>query len=133
MLLNDNRLDFVDSALYMEEVIKQLTNYTGAKSTAYRKDDIPDMLSLLVRVLPTIALQRNVSVAEIEKAVELQREEEKRQAMYRATHDGIIPGRVYRASDFGPKSKVKPTPEPETPQKPKDPRLAILAGTGWRM
>jgi len=119
-LLDDDRLDFVDSSLYMEEVIKQLTQYTGEKSTAFRKDDIPDALSFLVYPLPAIALQIDVSTEEVEKEMETRRREEQSKAAYKQMFGGHNP------------LPAKPT-SAEPAQKPRDPRLALFGGSGWRM
>lgn len=73
-LLGHDRLWFVEGP-WIEETDKQLTGYTGAKSTTYRKDDIPDALSLgITSHLPVTALQHNPDPKDVEK------ENEERQA-----------------------------------------------------
>lgn len=73
-LLGHDRLWFVIGS-WLEETFKQLTDYTGAKSTTYRKDDIPDAISLgITSHLPVTALQHNPDPKDVEK------ENEERQA-----------------------------------------------------
>ncbi len=78
-LLGHDRLWFVSGA-WIEETYKQLTEYKGGKSTAYRKDDIPDSLSIgVVSHLPITALQHNPDPKEVEKEFEQQLERDKRE------------------------------------------------------
>lgn len=69
-LLGHDRLWFVSGA-WIDETYKQLTEYKGGKSTAYRKDDIPDAISLgVVSHLPITALQHNPDPKDVEKEYE---------------------------------------------------------------
>ena len=57
MLLGNERLFFVGGP-WIEETFKQFSEYKGGKSTKYRKDDIPDAVSLgVVSHLPASQLQ----------------------------------------------------------------------------
>lgn len=69
VLLKDDRLHFVNGS-WIDETFKQLTKYTGEKSTAVRKDDIPDGMAYLVEFLPKSALKRDVDPKVAEKEAE---------------------------------------------------------------
>jgi phage terminase large subunit-like protein len=92
------RLKFVSGA-WIDELYKQFIDYNGKKSNNYRKDDIPDAVSLgLITHLPPTALQFDPDPKEVEK------EHEDRQA--KAVREG------WRERMFGPHSPTQPKPEP---------------------
>jgi len=115
-LLGHDRLWFV-SGHWIDETYKQLTEYTGGKSTTYRKDDIPDALSLgITSHLPSTALQHNPDPKDVEK------EHEQRQA--KAAKDA-----AYNRM-FGSNSPTKPSggapPAAAPAQPPVNPRAEQL-------
>lgn len=66
-LLGHDRLWFV-SGSWIDKTYKQFVEYKGVKSTAYRKDDIPDAISLGVSShLPPSMLRRNRDSKDLEK------------------------------------------------------------------
>lgn len=66
-LLGHERLWFVSGG-WIDETYKQHTEYKGGKSTTYRKDDIPDAISLgITSHLPSSALQHNPDPKQVEK------------------------------------------------------------------
>ena len=99
----NGRLFFVSGA-WIDELYKQFIDYNGKKSNNYRKDDIPDAISLgVISHLPPTALQYDPDPQEVEK------EHEDRQA--RALREG------WRERMFGASSPTRPKPvetiEPE--------------------
>lgn len=120
ILLADDRLHFVNGS-WIDETFKQLTEYTGAKSTGSKKDDIPDGLSYLVEMMPRIALTHNADSTELEKQAEKEERESQRKASYH----------FHFGQDFTP-----PPPPVVEPEKPQDTRRSILSrifgGNGMR-
>lgn len=122
-LLADDRLSFVNGD-YIDEMIKQMTKFTGEKSTATRKDDIPDALSFMLRFLPRSAYLPNPEDSTVS---EKETEEANRQAQMRAMH----------ARMFGTDMQM-PTalPDPSVEEPKPDPRRAALSkifgGNGMR-
>ena len=80
-LLGHDRLWFVNGP-WIDETFKQLTQYTGSKSTTYRKDDIPDCLSFATEHLPPTALMHNPDPKEVEKEHERMMAKANKSAMY---------------------------------------------------
>lgn len=121
-LLAGDRLYFVNGD-WIDEMFKQLTQYNGNKSSAYRKDDIPDAMSYLIEFLPRYALSLNVDPKEAEKEAEEQAQKEINHQVYQRMFGGS-----------SPTAPRPPVPESEAP-KP-DPRRAILqkifGGNGLR-
>ena len=109
-LLADGRLHFVNG-MWLDETFKQLTKFTGEKSTAYRKDDIPDALSFMLRFLPKSAL-----LSDIDPAVSEKEDEEMRQKAAMKDHYK----RIFGADN--PMVRPAPTPEP----KKEDPIRAMM-------
>lgn len=121
ILLDDDRFDIVNGN-WIDETIKQLTQYTGEKSTASRKDDIPDALGHLVEVLPKTALSKTSNPVDVEREIEKQRLEEERKAAYQRLFGNRFPQQN--------KQESVATPPPP------DPRRAMLnrlfGGNGMR-
>jgi predicted phage terminase large subunit-like protein len=114
-LLGHDRLWFVNGA-WIEETWKQLTEYRGGKSTAYRKDDIPDALSLaVVSHLPSSALKHNPDPKDVERENEERVAKSKKEAAYNRM--------------FGSPSPTRPAPiapvESAAPP-PRDPRQELM-------
>jgi len=66
----NGRLFFVSGA-WTDELYKQFIDYNGKKSNNYRKDDIPDAISLgVISHLPPTALQYDPDPKEVEKEYE---------------------------------------------------------------
>jgi hypothetical protein len=134
-LLGHDRLFFVGGP-WMQETNKQLTEYSGKKSTTYRKDDIPDALGLTTTFLPAIALVHSPDPKEVEKAYE----ERVQTARTRALYDRMFMDRpqlreAMTRTQWEAQQRGDPQfPEPEEP-KP-DPRRALMnkffGGNGMR-
>jgi hypothetical protein len=112
LLLSDDRLHFVNGS-WLDETFKQLTRFTGEKSTATRKDDIPDGLSFLIKFLPRTALMQNADPKEVEKEAE----EMAKKATLKAWKERMFGG----SAPTAPPSVTQTTPEPQ-----RDPRRAML-------
>jgi hypothetical protein len=121
-LLAGDRLYFVNGD-WIDEMFKQLVDYNGKKSSATRKDDIPDMLGYAVEFLPKSALQPNGDPKAAQKEAEEQAAKEANHAMYQRMFGGS-----------SPTAPRLPMPESEPP-KP-DPRRAMMSkifnGNGMR-
>jgi hypothetical protein len=86
LLLADDRLHFVTGP-WLDETFKQLVQYTGEKSTRFRKDDIPDALSFIIDLLPREAVPNNTTdPKESERVVEEQQQQAARAAWYQRLH-----------------------------------------------
>ena len=123
LLLAEDRLHFVNG-LWIDETFKQLTKFTGEKSTAYRKDDIPDAMSFLVDILPYSAIPgREVDPKIAEREVEIAQAKER----LRAQHN-----RMFGSPALLPSPAVTQTTE----EPKKDPRRAMMdrlfGGNGMR-
>jgi phage terminase large subunit-like protein len=59
LLLAEERLDFINGP-WMDEVFKQMCQYTGEKKNKSRKDDGPDAMAYVIEFLPRIALEKNI-------------------------------------------------------------------------
>jgi len=70
ILLNDNRLWFVTGP-WIDEMVKQMTGYTGSKDNKGRKDDIPDAMSMLRRFLPIGSIS-NMDPVELKRTLKEQ-------------------------------------------------------------
>lgn len=113
-LLADERLWFVNGA-WIDETFKQLTEYKGGKSTAYRKDDIPDGIALgVVSHLPPTALQHNADPKDVEKEHEQRLAKERLEAQQRRMFGSDSP------------TRPKPVAMPEVAEKPRDPRQDLF-------
>jgi hypothetical protein len=112
LLLAEDRFDFING-LWIDETFKQLTNFTGEKSTAYRKDDIPDALSFLVDLLPYSAVPgREVDPRVAEREVEIAQAKERLQALHKRMFGG------------GGAPPAAPAPAPIVPER--DPRKSMM-------
>ncbi len=123
-LLADNRLDFINGA-YIDEMVKQLTKFTGEKSTPTRKDDIPDALAFMLRFLPWSSTVPDADP----KIAEKENEEMRQKAATLALHKRMF------GTDSTPMASLNlAKPAPEVPQT--DPRRALLnkvfGGNGLR-
>lgn len=111
LLLSDDRLHFVNG-LWLDKTFEQLINYTGEKSTAYRKDDIPDALTFLIDCLPKSATVSDADPSEIEKEMERMAQEEANRAFYQ---------RYFGGGNNTPPVAPAPASEPS-----RDPRRAMM-------
>jgi len=104
-LLANDRLWFVVAA-WNDMAFKQLTEYRGGKSTAYRKDDIPDSVALGVTShLPPSALKHDADPKDVEKEHEEMQEKARREAWKNRMFGGHNPTKPNVAP-------VEPTPPP---------------------
>jgi phage terminase large subunit-like protein len=78
ILLRASRLYFL-IAPWNVDVFEQLENYKGQKSTRYSKDDVPDVISLLTKFIPSLV---PLSKREMEQ-VAIQRETEYKELLRR--------------------------------------------------
>jgi predicted phage terminase large subunit-like protein len=145
ILLNEHRLHFVLGP-WIDDTIKQFTQYTGEKKNKGRKDDIPDAISYLLYVLPAEARPIIDKIdPEEEKRIEEERDKQFLKARHREAYFGsdgtrLHPGQpsqqapTWRQWLRGETGEVKPPePEPE-PLKPVDPRMKIFGNKGpWRL
>jgi phage terminase large subunit-like protein len=113
LLINDDRLHFVNGA-WIDEMFKQLKQYNGQKSTAFRKDDIPDALSFLIDFLPKG--WRGLDTSDPTESEKI-RDDQQRKAMLKAQHAAMF---------SGPSPTEKPTAAPQPEAQP-DPRRAMMS------
>jgi phage terminase large subunit-like protein len=59
ILMFDERLHFVNSAKWNDECFKQFVMFTGEPSTKSRKDDFPDVVSFVFKILPRDVIKGN--------------------------------------------------------------------------
>lgn len=84
-LLGHDRL-WIVSGGWIDLLYKQFTEYKGGKSTATRKDDIPDAVSLgVISHLPPTALQHNPDPKDVEKDEEARLAKAAKDAHYART------------------------------------------------
>jgi len=133
MILVSGRLGFLSGA-YIDTLFAELTKLDGRKSSALKKDDQGDALSIGVKyLLRPASLQ-----SEDDTTTPQEREEEQRrvalQQMYDRTHGSFYGGtrnnpgtspQGARASDFDPRRNNQPPPEPT--QRPMTPREQALS------
>ena len=124
LLLSDDRLHFVNGA-WIDEMFKQLKSYNGQKSSASRKDDIPDALSFLVEFLPKSALRLGDSDP---SQSERDMDEQQRKAMIKAQHAAMFGnGTGYTPPSATPSTTPEPQPDPRRAMMSK-----IFGGNGMR-
>jgi phage terminase large subunit-like protein len=135
ILLADDRLHFA-KGLWIDETFKQLTQYTGQKSSATRKDDIPDAMSFLIKFMPRGSIgptQTDPAIAEREMEIQAMRERLKAQhaAMFGTS---VLPPAVLASQLTGRNEPKQPTALVEEPKT--DPRSAamqkLFGGNGMR-
>jgi phage terminase large subunit-like protein len=121
ILLNENRLHFVMGP-WIDETIKQFTQYTGEKKNKGRKDDIPDAASYLVYFIPADSRPSpEGSDPEEEKRLE---EEQTKQAA-KQYHYGR-----YFGQHLPTNKQAGPVIEEVAAPKPQDPRLRLFGKNG---
>lgn len=128
MLLSEHRLHFVLGP-WMDETIKQFTQYTGEKKNKGRKDDIPDAASYLTYLLPMEARPKPPGGAGSDPAEE-RRLQEEHDKQWRKAHnyERLFGSNLLTNTQAGP---VIETPQPEKTQ---DPRMRIFGNKGpWRL
>jgi hypothetical protein len=106
-LMADNRLHIVSNAKYIDELYKQFTNFSGEKSTASKKDDIPDGCSFMLNYLPKSALKRDVDPAEAQKEAEEMRAKELQKAQYERMFGSIT---IVASQILAVVAELKPDP-----------------------
>lgn len=121
-LLADDRLDFING-IYIDEMIKQLTKFTGEKSTATRKDDIPDALSFMLRFLPKSALLSDVDP----RVAEEENEKARQIAASKAFHQ-----RMFGNDSLPSLNLIDPPKEDAKPDPRRDILSKIFGGNGMR-
>lgn len=128
MLLAEHRLHFVGGP-WMDETIKQFTQYTGEKKNKGRKDDIPDAASYLTYLLPLEArpVIPGGPGSDPSEDRRLQEEQEKQWAK-KHNYERMFGSNLLTNTQAGPVIQ-----EPE-PVKTLDPRMQIFGNKGpWRM
>jgi predicted phage terminase large subunit-like protein len=124
ILISEHRLHFVLGP-WMDETIKQLTQYTGEKKNKGRKDDIPDAMAYLSYLLPANA-RPVVEKTDPEEEKRLAEEHEKH-ARKQAQYDRYFGQQLQTRTEAGPTIEV-------APPKPQDPRMIIFGNKGpWRL
>lgn len=125
ILLNEHRLHFVMGP-WIDETIKQFTQYTGEKKNKGRKDDIPDAASYLTYLLPADArpIIDKVDPEEEKRLAEEQAKQIAKQYNYDRYFGKFIPTNT----------QAGPVIEEATTPKPQDPRMKIFGNKGpWRL
>lgn len=122
LLLFSDRLDFVNGD-WIDETIKQLVRFTGEKSTASRKDDIPDALSFFVRLLPRSVMNPDASPEEIEKEAEEMATKAAQADFYKRYFGG--------GGNSAPSVASAPAPEPQ-PDSRRAAMNRLFGGNGMR-
>lgn len=112
VLLKADRLYFAMGP-WNDETFIQLSQYTGAKSTRTRKDDIPDAMSFISKYLPS----STPKTPEEQEQEAQQADRETNSRMLRAQHEAI----------FGRESGLIYTPPPQIESAPSSP-LGGIAG-----
>src|SRR5208283_4950855 len=126
-LLGHDRLWFVNGS-WIDETFKQLTQYTGAKSTSYRKDDIPDALSFITEHLPPSALMHDPDPKQVEKEHEEMQAKANKQAMYNRMFGNSSLPPAMKASEWVRNQRGGPAMSPTVQEETRiDPRYAMLA------
>lgn len=128
MLLSEHRLHFVLGS-WIDETIKQFTQYTGEKKNKGRKDDIPDAASYLTYLLPMEARPKPPGGPGGDPAEERRlREEQDKQWRKARNYERMFGSNLLTNTQAGP---VIETPQPEKTQ---DPRMRIFGSKGpWRL
>ncbi len=126
-LLGHDRLWFVNGG-WVDETFKQLTQYTGAKSTSYRKDDIPDAVSFITEHLPPTALMHDPDPKQVEKEHEAMVAKANKQAMYNRMFGTTPLGSAMKVSEWTRQQRGGPAMAPVVQEDTRiDPRYAMLA------
>jgi phage terminase large subunit-like protein len=134
LLMFDNRLHFVSSALWNDECFKQFTMFNGDPSTKSRKDDFPDVVSFVFQILPKDAVKGG---NEDPIKTRQQREEATRTATMLAMHERMHggewggtrknPGTSPQGTTARGHNLDAPPPAPVAEQRPLTPREQALA------
>lgn len=85
VLLKAERLFFMEGS-WLDETFTQISQYTGAKSTRLKKDDIPDAMAFIGKYIPS----SDVKTPEQEKLEADQKEFEFTKKMLQAQHDAMF-------------------------------------------
>jgi predicted phage terminase large subunit-like protein len=126
VLLSEHRLHFVLGP-WIDETIKQFTQYTGEKKNKGRKDDIPDAISYLVYILPRDSRPDPGGGIDPEEEKRLE-EEQAKQLQKQVQYDR------YFGQHLQTKTEAGPTIVEVEPPKPLDPRMRIFGNKGpWRL
>ncbi len=129
LLLGENRLCFC-VGIWIDEMYKQLTRYTGEHSTSTRKDDIPDALAMVLHFFPRGSTPGSPVVEEGPEDPDLER----RKAMMRQQHremfgTSTMPLPMLNSEWQRRQRGGDLVPFPTTPDKkeqPADPRRALI-------
>lgn len=112
LLLRADRLFFVVSS-WNNEVFEQFEKYKGQKSTRYSKDDVPDVVSILTKALPSLIPLSKKELAERDAQVQAQYREFVRREMRRQIFGEDTGGFATSSPSFAPYNT--PLPEPKGP------------------
>lgn len=151
IILSEHRLHFVLGS-WMDETIKQLTQYTGEKKNKGRKDDIPDAIAMLLQYCLPAEARPVVGKIDLEEQQRIQEEQEK-QWRKQAHYDRLFgpsggtrkhpqpsdqSGQMKLSEWYRTRNNPGGTPPPATPApapaRPSDPRMVIFGNKGpWRL
>jgi hypothetical protein len=126
LLMSDDRLNFINGALWNDVCFRQFEIFTGEPSTKSRKDDFPDVISFAFKtILPRDIIK---GMAEDTNKSREEREEQHKAEMRKVQHQRMhgytqLPS-VQNASDYNPR-KPQPIAEPVVEQV--SPRNAAMA------
>jgi hypothetical protein len=130
-LMVQDRWDYINGS-YMDEMIKQMTKFTGERSTASRKDDIPDALSFVIKYLPFSEMREDTDPKQVAEEEEKLRKKEAVQGLHEMMFGTGAVNNLSRGSDWGP----RPKPTITEPSAPRDPRREMMdrffGGNGMR-
>jgi len=133
-LMSEGRLN-ISNGPYIDDTYKQFLQFTGERSTPYRKDDIPDGISFFINYLPKTALRSNADPEEVRKEMEAMQAKANLKAWKERIFGMSKTDPDYNRADASPKVSdwnrnrngggTPPTaPPPAEPQR--DPRRAML-------
>lgn len=125
ILLNEHRLHFVLGP-WIDELVKQFTQYTGEKKNKGRKDDIPDAASYLTYILPADArpIIDNIDPEEEKRLAEEQTKHLRKQEQYDR----------YFGQQLQTRTEAGPAIIEVAPPTPQDQRMRIFGFKGpWRI
>lgn len=115
VLLRNDRLYFMDGP-WLDETFTQLSQYTGAKSTRTKKDDIPDAMAFIGKYVPSSSEPKTPE----QQKLELEHQEfETTKRILRAQHDAVFGNESY----YYPQHRIDTEQEP-----PKSPMEGISRG-----
>jgi hypothetical protein len=117
LLMFDDRLHFIIDARWNDECFKQFVSFTGEPSNKARKDDFPDVVAFIFKILPRDVIKDNNEDPEKMKKED---EERRRKEILSGMHNRMFSNGASSwvlASQYNKKDEPPPTSSaPATPQ-----------------